>query len=118
MIRVPAGPAAFVSQGQVQVILLPRDPAGRPREALLLRDDRGELRAYLNRCEHLPIPLNAGGPDFLTADRRELLCRTHGARYRLEDGHCVHGPCAGRALRPLALSVEADCVYVLLEEDP
>ena len=43
-----------------------------------------------------------------------ILCRSHGAAFELETGHCVIGPCAGRALRGLPVRVERG--YVLLDE--
>jgi nitrite reductase/ring-hydroxylating ferredoxin subunit len=112
--RIPAGSETQIVQGQVRVVALPRDAHGTPREALLLRDLEGRLRAYLNRCQHLPIPLDSGGRKFLTASGEHLQCRTHGARYRLDDGFCVDGPCVGRALESLVIEVDATLVYIVL----
>jgi nitrite reductase/ring-hydroxylating ferredoxin subunit len=92
----------------VQVVRLPDDELGRPREALVLLDGAGTLRAYLNRCEHLPIPLDGGSRDFLSADGRHLRCGTHGALYRREDGFCFEGPCAGKSLLALPVRVAED----------
>jgi nitrite reductase/ring-hydroxylating ferredoxin subunit len=115
VIRVAAGPAALIAAGRVRVVQLPRAAKGPPREALLLRDHAGTLRAYLNRCEHLPVPLDAGGRKFLSADGAYLQCQTHGARYRLVDGYCVVGPCAGRALEALAIEIDDADVYILID---
>ncbi len=112
--RVAAGCVHDLVAGQVRVVRLPADASGMPREALLLRDARGRLRAYLNRCRHLPVPLDAGGRSFFSADGSELECRTHGARYRLDDGRCVEGPCKGAALQAFAIELEGDLVHVLL----
>jgi nitrite reductase/ring-hydroxylating ferredoxin subunit len=47
-------------------------------------------------------------PDrFMTADGRALLCTTHGAQFRPEDGYCFRGPCKGRRLAPLQLHNDA-----------
>jgi nitrite reductase/ring-hydroxylating ferredoxin subunit len=113
--RIAAGSLQALSAGQVRVLRLPKEASGIPREALLLRDQQGTPRAYLNRCKHLPIPLDAGGRRFLTDDATHLQCRTHGARYRLDDGHCVDGPCAGTALQQLPLELEGDELYVLID---
>jgi nitrite reductase/ring-hydroxylating ferredoxin subunit len=104
-----------LAPGQVRVVPLPRVPGGIPHEALLVRDHEGTLRAYRNRCRHLPIPIDSGSRRFLTDDGRELLCRTHGARYRLEDGFCVHGPCAGLALQAIAIESDADGSHLVWE---
>lgn len=85
-----------------------RDDRGRPREALVLLDEDGRVRAYLNRCEHLPIPLDAGSREFLSRDGAHLMCGTHGALFRRDDGFCVAGPCAGRSLCALPFRITDD----------
>lgn len=100
-------PRSAVDEG-VQVVRLPDDERGRPREALVLLDGARTLRAYLNRCEHLPIPLDGGSRRFLSEDGSHLVCGTHGALYRREDGFCVEGPCAGKSLLALPVRVDED----------
>jgi nitrite reductase/ring-hydroxylating ferredoxin subunit len=60
------------------------------------------VTAYVNSCPHRGTPLETFPGRFLTRDRTELLCTTHGARFRLDDGLCVAGPCEGEALRKVA----------------
>ncbi len=103
--------------GEVRVAPLPPPKQGPPREALVLRDHGGALRVYLNRCQHLPIPLDGGSRRFLSADGGHLECGTHGALYRMEDGYCVDGPCEGDSLLPIAFAVEGTTVKLLLDED-
>jgi nitrite reductase/ring-hydroxylating ferredoxin subunit len=91
---------------------LPRAPGGPPRQAILVRDGAGVLHAYLNRCMHTPIPIDAGGGNFLSPDRTHLICRTHGATYRLEDGYCDHGPCVGKSLIRLPLREDAEGLFL------
>ena len=38
-----------------------------------------------------------------------ILCATHGALFRIEDGHCLSGPCVGESLTPLPVSIEGEC---------
>lgn len=92
----------------VRIVPLPPDEEGRPREALVVRASDGELRCYLNLCKHLPVPLDGGSREFLDPTGRYLVCGTHGALYRLEDGHCVEGPCVGTTLTPLEFTVRPD----------
>ena len=113
--RISAGWKDALAPGQVRPVALPRERDGRPREALLLRDHGGELRAYLNRCQHLPIPIDGGARRFLSKDGQHLQCGTHGARYRLEDGYCIDGPCAGQSLQPIALEMEGDAIYLVID---
>jgi len=80
---------------------------------VLLGSD-GEPRAYLNRCRHLPIPIDSGSRSFLTQDKRHLLCGTHGALYQLDDGLCVAGPCLKLALEQLPIEIENGVLFVLV----
>jgi nitrite reductase/ring-hydroxylating ferredoxin subunit len=113
LLRIAAGRGSDLAAGAVRVVKLP--PAGRiPREALIVRDRDGSLRAYVNLCQHLPIPLDGGSRRFLTRDGEHLQCGTHGARYRLSDGHCIDGPCQGRSLIALELEQSGDNLTVLL----
>jgi len=77
--------------------------AGR-RDIILVRRD-GVLRAYVNSCPHQGVPLETFPHKFLTADGSQFVCSAHGARFRVEDGVCVSGPCEGKSLRALAFSV-------------
>lgn len=84
------------------------DPVGTPREALVLRDPSGIVRAFVNLCRHLPIPLDGGSKRYLDESGVHLMCGTHGARYRREDGYCFEGPCRGRSLFRLPVSIDPD----------
>jgi nitrite reductase/ring-hydroxylating ferredoxin subunit len=72
------------------------------REAVVVRRG-GVLFAYENRCPHQGTPLETFPDKFLNGDGSLLICSTHGARFRVEDGYCVSGPCKGARLRPLDL---------------
>lgn len=87
--------------GDIRVASMGRDERGLPYQAVVLRDRAGEIRAYRNICRHLPVPLDGGSRNFLTDDEEHLICRTHGAIFRLVDGHCLEGPCKGMDLFPL-----------------
>lgn len=98
----------------VQAVTLPRGPDGRPREALVLLGSDGEPRAYLNRCRHLPIPIDGGSKQYLTQGGEYLLCGTHGALYRRDDGVCIAGPCLQLALERLTVVHEDGMLYLLV----
>lgn len=66
----------------------------------------GTLRAYVNSCPHVGSPLDFVADRFFTRDGAHLLCGTHGAMFRPEDGVCVRGPCEGRRLTAVAIAVE------------
>jgi len=84
-----------------------------PLRGLLVRTRAG-VHAYLNRCPHARHPLNLRPHQFLTPDASLILCRSHGALFEKSTGLCVAGPCAGQALTPIAVRVEAG--FVLLDD--
>jgi nitrite reductase/ring-hydroxylating ferredoxin subunit len=100
---------AVPREGEVIVVRLPA--GGLAREALVVRDEEGAVRAYENVCQHVPIPLDAGGRRFLDEDGH-LVCATHGAVYRRVDGECISGPCMGRRLVALVVRVEGERVEI------
>lgn len=87
------------------------DRDGREVEVLaLLRDDR--VIVFENRCPHIGTPLNVLPDHFLDGAGEEVVCSTHGARFRLPDGYCVEGPCEGDALTRFDVRVEGGMVIV------
>jgi nitrite reductase/ring-hydroxylating ferredoxin subunit len=113
-IRVRACRRDELTAGVVVPVALPKGADKRPREALVLLDLEGKVRAYLNRCRHLPIPIDSGSRSFLTFDKQHLLCGTHGALYRLDDGVCIAGPCLYLALEALELEEADGELFVLI----
>jgi len=81
--------------------------------ALFVVRQGGEAFAYVNSCPHQGTPLDWGGFDgsggrFVSAVSGNILCATHGAEFRLEDGFCTAGPCLGASLPPVRLSRDPD----------
>jgi nitrite reductase/ring-hydroxylating ferredoxin subunit len=60
--------------------------------------------AYVNQCAHVPVELDWNQGDFFTAQKDFLICATHGAHYRPDNGFCVMGPCKGKSLKALAVT--------------
>jgi nitrite reductase/ring-hydroxylating ferredoxin subunit len=71
---------------------------GRERRDVVLVRRLGVLRAYLNSCPHQGTPLETFPDKFLSNDGKLFVCSTHGARFRVDDGVCISGPCLGKAL--------------------
>ena len=71
-------------------------------DVVVCRDDQRRVRAFENYCPH------QGGKLFLAPDDGALQCRLHGAKFRMEDGLCVSGPCEGRHLAALRTETSAD----------
>lgn len=74
---------------------------------------RGEaVFVYVNACPHIGVPLDWAPDRFLSADGSQIVCATHGATFRIEDGVCTAGPCHGDRLELVPLSVEEGVVYI------
>ena len=78
---------------------------------LLVASDDG-VKAYLNNCPHLGIPLEWQEHQFIDADSGLLRCASHGALFLPTTGECVSGPCAGSALTAIPVHIEQDTVWV------
>lgn len=72
----------------------------------------GEVFGYVNVCPHTGTPLDWVEDQFMTRDKRRIMCATHGAEFEIHDGRCVAGPCRGDSLRPLCLVVRDDEVFL------
>jgi len=70
------------------------------------------VHGYINRCPHAGHPLNLLPHRFLTPDGALILCSSHGALFEKATGYCVAGPCAGRALTPVALEIRSGFVVL------
>jgi nitrite reductase/ring-hydroxylating ferredoxin subunit len=73
---------------------------------------RGRFYAYVNRCCHMPMPLDRADNEFFTKDKRHLICMTHGATYEPNTGLCIDGPCPGEYLEALPVAVHRGQVVV------
>jgi nitrite reductase/ring-hydroxylating ferredoxin subunit len=58
----------------------------------------GGVSGYVDRCPHTGTPLALMPDRYLTREADLLVCSTHGAMFRPEDGFCLAGPCAGLSL--------------------
>ena len=68
--------------------------------------------AYQNFCMHAGHPLNWKPDGFLTGDGSQIICSSHGAIYEIDSGECVAGPCPGKKLRPVEVTVKDGEVVV------
>jgi naringenin degradation protein FdeD len=86
------------------------------RVAGFLVNDGGRFHAYVNRCRHMPTPLDFIRDQFVSEDGRYLMCYTHGALYERGTGLCISGPCEGESLYQLPVCVDQGEVLVSCPE--
>lgn len=80
-------------------------------EMFVLRWPTG-MFAYVNDCPHARSPLDWRPGEFLTRDKTLLLCTMHGARFTIEDGVCVLGPCLGNKLTKVPVEVNGGVISI------
>ncbi len=96
------------------------DPGARGVELVLERGvlelfvlRRGDaVRAYRNSCPHTGANLNWLADRFFDAEGRWVQCALHGALFDPLSGECIHGPCLGRFLHRVPVSVEDGVVWL------
>jgi nitrite reductase/ring-hydroxylating ferredoxin subunit len=73
-------------------------------DILVVRQGR-QVHCFLNSCPHTDSPLDWVENQFMSLDKSHILCATHGAEFRIGDGFCVLGPCRGKSLTAVGVSV-------------
>ncbi len=69
--------------------------------------------AYKNICPHTGVSLNWQADEFMDFDGLYIQCATHGARFEVETGLCVWGPCVNQSLLPVKIQVRDNGIYWL-----
>ena len=82
------------------------------RAGIFVMRYEGGVRAFVNRCPHLGTPLNWSPDRFVDLERVHIVCATHGAVFRVDDGECLSGPCFGDVLERVEVEVRDGFVYV------
>lgn len=72
-----------------------------------------DVFAYVNECPHAFTPLETWPDKFLTLAEDEIVCSTHGALFNMDDGLCTSGPCTGKALIPIPVTVENGMITII-----
>jgi len=101
--EVPEGGARGFSVpgegGETLRLIVVRAPAG--------------VRVYENRCPHRGTPLDWAPDRFLDDTGEFLVCSTHAALFRIEDGECVSGPCPGESLKTRAVTLAGGRLFLV-----
>jgi nitrite reductase/ring-hydroxylating ferredoxin subunit len=114
MADIPVLPPPLDDRGRRTVLCALDDiaePGGRAvrikgRKEMFVVRWQGGVYAYVNSCPQTGVALDWQPDQFFTRDRDLLQCSMHHARFRVADGHCVAGPCAGKGLTAVRVRVE------------
>lgn len=77
----------------------------------------GQVYGYLNRCPHTGVNLEWQANQFLDRSEQYIQCSTHGARFKIQDGLCIYGPCQGRTLQALKIERNDNSIYLVTEKE-
>lgn len=102
--RLPLCPSAALAEGGHRKFRLIFE--GRPEECLVIRFG-GAVYAYINRCVHMPRPLDCEQAVVFDDSGRYLRCSMHGIVYTPQTGTSVSALCEGAQLRGIEI-YEAD----------
>ncbi len=116
--------AGTVAPGQAKAFMLSRiDEAGesRPFPIFIMHTIRNGFIGYVNACPHKGSLLNSAAGGFLSQDRKHFECGLHGAKFEIDSGLCIDGPCSAKSLEPIAVTeIDGDiclCGVKLAEDD-
>ena len=84
-------------------------------ESIFLVEKNGEIKAWLDHCPHRGTPLSWMPDNYLDSEGEHLICATHGALFRVDDGICIAGPCINQALEPCNIEIIDDEIFLQLD---
>jgi nitrite reductase/ring-hydroxylating ferredoxin subunit len=99
-----------IPEGRAKSFWLGADTA---RRGIVVIRRGAQVVGYVNACPHIGTPLNFLGDRFLDASGELILCGTHGALFRIDDGFCIHGPCIGGRLTPVRTITIASQIFLM-----
>jgi nitrite reductase/ring-hydroxylating ferredoxin subunit len=108
--RFKVARAGDLKPGESMKFLLPIRGAD---EECFVINFAGALHAYVNRCRHVPMPMDWVDNQFFAEEGRYLMCQTHNAYYEPGSGECIAGPASacGKFLYRVPLEIKDGVVY-------
>ncbi|GGZ24043.1 Rieske (2Fe-2S) protein [Asticcacaulis endophyticus] len=70
-----------------------------------------DVFGYVDACPHAGLPLAQELDQYLTSTGDLIMCSWHAALFKINDGACVGGPCAGAKLKPWNVIVQGGALY-------
>ena len=85
---------------------------GKSNMVLAVRNGE-RVNVYLNSCPHTGAPLDLNAGKFLNLGKKYIICSTHGALFKIEDGYCISGPCRSSSLEAVPVTIKNGDVLIL-----
>ena len=73
----------------------------------------GNIFAYKNHCPHTGVNLNWQPDVFMDFENLYIQCSIHGARFEVETGLCVWGPCINQSLMKVDFEIHEKNIYLI-----
>ena len=84
------------------------DPLDAGCDTVFLVRHQGVLRAWRNACPHIDgAPMAWRKDAYMNAAGTLIACHAHGALFAPDTGRCVQGPCLGKSLTGLPITIDA-----------
>lgn len=94
-----------------QLVRVDADGMQRPFPIIVVRWGK-QVFGYVNKCPHDGVNLDWEHNQFLDPNGSRLMCGKHGSLFELGTGICVDGPCKGRGLAAVDLTILDDDICV------
>ncbi len=78
---------------------------GREKTEIFIVRKGDDVFAYINICPHTNAPLEWNPDEFLDENKEYIVCALHGAKFSIEGGDCLGGPCNGNGLDTLNVKI-------------
>ncbi|MCT4655637.1 MAG: Rieske 2Fe-2S domain-containing protein [Cohaesibacter sp.] len=105
------GVTITTDQGNLDIVVVSMDHD--PSSPQSKTPSKTGYKAYINSCPHLSMPMETFEHEFLDRENPALIvCSTHGARFRSNDGLCLSGPCDGASLTSIPLTYTEDAIFM------
>lgn len=85
--------------------------ADKPDSVIVFRLN-GVVRAYRNRCVHMPRELDCEASTIFEPSGRQLRCSMHGIVYEPEEGRSLSTLCFGKRLTAISVVEDASGVWI------
>lgn len=89
------------------------DTENKPLNLMAIRK-QNQVFVYENSCPHIGTPLDFIPGKFLDKKKKYILCSSHGALFRINDGYCIAGPCEGKSLKMVASTIKDKHIYIFV----
>ena len=78
------------------------------KKPLIIVRVKNNVFVYVNSCPHVGTPLDLKPGQFLSHDKKNIVCSTHGALFEINTGLCIFGPCKNKYLETIPVHIDND----------